>query len=338
MLRQNMLRVKERQVLIMEIKTTFGVLDGVFSANYYEDGSVKDCILDKANMVFTQCGPLIPQYGEENVRRKYTKSISFHPDGSVKSILLETQSEITTPIGEFPAELVTFYETGELKRFFPVNGKISGYWSEQDEKALNIPFNFSFEFGDFTAMLVGICFYPGGDIRSMTLFPGEIIKLATPAGEISVRNGFSLHENGKLQSVEPSVPVKVTTPIGVVSAFDTNASGISADENSLVFSESGEVLALTTSTDVIAVYDENKKVHFIKPVQLEVPELREDEEDEVPTLLPIRMEFGEDAVTFVSETVQTFKISTCKFSVMKSDLGCSPSSGCSDCSSCSLCH
>lgn len=31
---------------------------------------------------------------------------------------------------------LTFYENGELKRVFPLDGKISGFWSEEEEKRL----------------------------------------------------------------------------------------------------------------------------------------------------------------------------------------------------------
>ena len=34
------------------------------------------------------------------------------------------------------AELVTFHADGSLRRVFPLNGKLSGYWTEADEGAL----------------------------------------------------------------------------------------------------------------------------------------------------------------------------------------------------------
>lgn len=314
----------------MELTTNFGVLDGIVTASYYADGSIKDCILDQKNIVFTECGALIPQYGADNLRRKYIQSISFHPNGNLKCISVEKQTEIMTPIGEFPAELITFYDSGELKRIFPLNGKISGFWSEEEEAKLNIPFSFDFGFGEFSAMLIGLCFYKSGDIKSLTLFPGEIITVSTKVGEITVRNGFSLYESGKLKSVEPEKSIKVKTPIGVFNAYDVNALGINADSNSLTFSENGEILSLITSSDKIAVYAKTGAVKLITPLEKPSPL----DEDEI-AIIPIKLDFSNDTVMITTDVTQTFTISECTFSVIGGKLSCS--SGCSDCSSCGSC-
>ncbi|HOV41163.1 MAG TPA: hypothetical protein PLM59_05175 [Oscillospiraceae bacterium] len=314
----------------MEAKTKFGILDGVERANYYPDGSLKDCILNKENIVFAQCGPLIPQYGEENIRRKYTKSISFYPDGNLKSVSLESQTEISTPIGEMPAELVTFYNTGEVKRVFPTNGKISGCWSEEDERNFNIPLNFSFDFAAFTAMLNGICFYRSGAIKSLTLFPGEKIEIITPAGKISTKKGFSLYESGNLKSVEPDSPVKINTPIGALEAYDPNAVGICADSNSLCFNEDGSLASMLCATNSIAVYPQKEKPAFFTPLKVPSP-LNPEEE----ILIPIKIDFMPEIVAISSDKAKTFKLNECKFSIVKTPLACS--SSCADCSSCSIC-
>lgn len=140
----------------------------------------------------------------------------------VNAVSLEEQQNILTPIGEFPAELVTFYDTGELKRIFPLDGKISGFGSEEDERTLHVPFSFSFDFSEFTALLSSLCFYRSRAIRSIPLFPGEVISVRTPlGGEIRVRNGFSLYESRRLESAEPAVPTPVLTPIGLITTYDT---------------------------------------------------------------------------------------------------------------------
>ena len=237
-------------------ETSFGVLGAVTSFSCYETGELKGVKLGDKNMVLTHAGELIPFY-TETPRRKNKESLTFHKNGLIKAIALEEQQEIMTPIGEFPAELVTFYESGELSRFFPLDGQISGFWSEKDEKELNIPFSFEFEFGAFTASLVGISFYKSGDIKSITLFPGEIININSPAGNLNAKTGFSLYENGGIKNIEPATPSPVKTPIGVLTAFDTQAVGISADDCSLKFDEDGRIISLINISDTIFVQSEN---------------------------------------------------------------------------------
>jgi hypothetical protein len=53
----------------------------------------------------------------------------------------------------------------------------------------------------------------------------------------------------ELESLEPSEPMGIQTPIGVIIAFDPNAVGINADSNSLVFNKNGNVTAITTVHD-----------------------------------------------------------------------------------------
>jgi hypothetical protein len=224
------------------IQLPSGVFAGVDSYACYESVELEGIKLSDKNMLVTHVGELIPFYTETH-RRKNKYSVEFHKNGMVKAVALNEIQEIETPIGEFTAELVTFYETGELKRFFPLDGKISGMWSEKEEKALAIPLTFDFPFTSFTALINGIAFYKSGNIRSITLFPGEKIPIATEYGEIPARNGFSLYESGKLESLEPAIPFAIQTPAGPVKAYNKNAIGVNADINSLVFDEDGKIIS-----------------------------------------------------------------------------------------------
>ena len=220
-----------------------GVFAGVESYACYPGGELEGVKLSEKNMLVTHAGELIPFYTETH-RRKNKFSVEFYKDGMIKAIALNEVQEIQTPIGEFPAELVTFFETGELKRFFPLDGKVSGMWSEQEEKTMAIPLSFDLPFVSFTAIISGVAFYQSGNIRSITLFPGETVRIATNYGEIPTRNGFSLYESGKLESLEPAEPTVIRTPTGSLNAFDPDAVGINADVNSLVFDEEGEIIAM----------------------------------------------------------------------------------------------
>ncbi|MDR0330259.1 MAG: hypothetical protein LBH93_00925 [Chitinispirillales bacterium] len=225
------------------IQLPSGVFAGVDSYACYPSGELEGVKLSEKNMLLTHVGELVPAYVETN-RRKNKFSVEFYKNGMVKAIALNDVQEIQTPIGEFPAELVTFFETGELKRFFPQDGKIGGMWSEQEERALAIPLSFDLPFASFTAIISGVAFYQSGNIRSITLFPGETVNISTKHGEISTRNGFSLYESGNLESLEPAVPTLINVPAGAINAFDPDAVGVSGDVNSLVFDEAGEVKAL----------------------------------------------------------------------------------------------
>jgi len=263
-------------------------------------------------MLVTHAGELVPAY-TETCRRKNKYSVEFYKCGMIKAVALDEVQEIQTPIGEFPAELVTFFETGELKRFFPLDGKISGMWSEEEEKTLAIPLSFELPFTVFTAIISGIAFYQSGDIRSITLFPGETVPVATRYGEIPARNGFSLYQAGKLESLEPSVPAVIQTPIGALSAFHPNAVGINADSNSLVFDESGQIIALTTAHSRIAAQTTDGRLLLFSPRKVVNPL---DDETMITEGLRISFSYGADTVTFADgKNETTLSVSGYEFTI-----------------------
>nr|WP_319487178.1 hypothetical protein [uncultured Caproiciproducens sp.] len=311
----------------MNLHTKYGCFSGCIDSEYYEDGSIKNCGFAEKNEVSLKCGTLVPQYGEAEVRKKYIKSIGFYQSGVVQRIALEKQTEVLTPIGEFPAELLTFYEDGSIKRIFPLNGKISGYWSEADEGKLAFPLRFEFDFGDFLAKIISIHFYPSGEIQSITLFPGEVITLRTPAGKVSVRTGFSIYESGALKSVEPAYPVLVPTKIGKLTAYDCGAIGIHADDNSLKFSEAGEITGVTTSTEKMIIQSVGIPLTSVAPIIKPGP-LDEDEFITIP--VTVRLEDG--TVYLTADREYTFPLKASAFTVIQNQ-----NTGCTSCSDCSLC-
>ena len=310
------------------LQTPYGIFSGITTVTRTENGQIAGIMLEEKNAVLTHAGELIPFYLNETPRRKYKSSITFHSNGMIKSVSLEQQQEVITPIGELPAEMVTFYDTGELKRVFIVDGKISGFWSEEDEKALNIPLTFEFDFASFTSLLVGICFYKSGEIKSITLFPKEVIEVTTKARKIEARNGFALYEDGALKSIEPQNPVAIETPIGVLHAYDVNAIGVNADINSLQFDREGKVEKLVTSDKIVAVGKDGSST-FIAPATR--PSLVD--EDDV-MVIPLSIEFGEDSVIIKEDKTYQFKISDYTFNIMNTTTSsCTPEM----CANCSLC-
>jgi len=313
------------------IKLANDVLSGVDSYSCYPNGELLGVKLSKKMLLLTSAGELIPAYTETH-RRKNKYSIEFYQNGKIKKVALDEVQEVQTPLGDMPAELVMFFESGELKRIFPLDGKISGMWSEQEEKALAIPLSFELPFTTFTAIIGGIAFYQSGDIRSITLFPGETVSITTNYGEIKARNGFSLYESGKLESLEPSVPVVLQTPIGTLNAFDPNAIGINADINSLVFNEEGKVISLTTVLNRVAVQMADGRTLQFTPREVINPL---DDETMMTEGLTITFDYGADTVQFIDgEKETTLSVGENIFTITAhsaSNLMCSPT----DCAACS---
>lgn len=317
------------------VQTPYGIYGGVTSTDYYPDGKLQSICLEERNVILTHAGELIPFYGDETLRRKHKASVTFHQNGMIKAIALAEQQEVMTPIGSLPAELITFYDTGEICRAFPLDGKLSGFWSEEDERALNVPLTFDLGFTSFTAMISGIGFYKSGQIKSITLFPKEIISVAAAHNDsISTRQGFSLFENGALASLEPAEPTLIETPIGFLSAYDVTAHGINADINSLAFDEHGRVTRIVTSTDKIAV-----QVNGIQTLSTHAPRTAFTTEDDSVMIQPLSLSFDYDDKT-VHITDPVYGMMCYPFSSSfilshgKNDVvGCA--SG--DCSTCHLC-
>ena len=234
----------------MEIKTRYGTLHDCINIERHADGSLASCMVRKRSTLSVQGKSLIPQYHFDDSRRKYIPSAVFYADGTLHKLALDESQDILTPLGSFPAEYLTFYPDGSLCRLFPLNGKLSGYWSEKDELARAVPFSFSIGEDTFRCKIISLHFYASGSLRSLTLAPGETILLHTPQGSIKTRIGFALYENGSLASLEPAMVQTIDTPIGLLPIFDSLALGIHADTNSLEFNPTGQIKSCKTMASI----------------------------------------------------------------------------------------
>jgi hypothetical protein len=269
----------------------YGEISGIGSFETYPDGMLKECTVHNKIHLETKYGLLTPQYEYDSVRKKYINSISFYKAGSLSRISLNEQTEVTTSVGAIPAELITFYENGNIKRLFPLNGHLSAYWEEKDEYELAEEYSFNFPFGSFKAKIIAISFYESGEVKDLTLWPKETISILTPLGMQRLRIGFSLYPNGSIKSFEPFLPVEVKTTAGIIKAFDVNASGISGDKNSINFYESGELKSLITSTTKVVV------TAFSKGTTCEYsPEYNSN--DSLETFKTLKVEFENNKIRF----------------------------------------
>ncbi|MFA6962094.1 MAG: hypothetical protein WC205_15170 [Opitutaceae bacterium] len=319
------------------LETRYGALTGVSNFMTYPDGSLKSCMLGAENRIQTPAGEIIPQYrvaelGER--QKKHRSSLSFFENGQLKSASLDRAMPLQTPMGIFSAEFVTFYEDGSLNRLFPLNGQVDGYWSEKNEGAMAEVWNFDLPVGRFSAKIISLHFYPGGALKSVTLWPGQQIRLETPAGLMDIRTGFSLYENGLIRSVEPAVPVELTTPIGLVKAFDAEMIGMNADQSSIQFSPAGLLSSVKTIHTGIKVASSDQVATIIEPLEttslIDINEMR---------TVPMQVDFGAETVKIIAGETHCFNLASHTFSTFERDhvirescascAGCDGGDGCS---------
>lgn len=306
-------------------------LKGIASCTRYDNGNLSECRLSEYNLIHTEVGDFVPQYQNPGIRRKDGRALSYYESGSIRSISLDEQTEVDTPLGIFPAELLTFYEDGSLDSLFPLNGQMSFSWSEEEEGSLVEKYEFSFPFGRFTAKIIGLRFYPGGNLRSLILWPGEVINLNTPLGEVAVRVGFKLYDDGQLESVEPAVPIQVTTPAGIVTAYNYAALAVDADINSLVFDRQGKLLSLVTLGDIFIRNRQSYKSWVVSSVFK--PGLMED--DLIRS--PIKLTFFKEEVVIADDIEEnSYPYDECTFQFLYDDS--TEKTACyGDCSGCEGC-
>ncbi len=311
----------------MSLTTKYGILNGLSRCEFYDCGSIRECTLNSFNQIPTNYGVLLAQYDDSNPRKKFTKSMSFYESGALKTIALEEQTLIRTPAGTFTAELISFYESGAIKRLFPLNGKITGYWSEDDEYKMASELTLKIGNETIKTKAISIYFYESGAIKGLTLWPQDRLKVSIPSGKtIYARIGSTFYSDGSIKSLEPYIPVGVDTPIGKLEAFNASAIGINGDTNSLRFDTSGKVIHLMTSTDKITVTVPSGTDTSYQPRLVPNPLIPDKKE-----ISPLTVEFKGNQVIFNNSA---------RYDIDKHSFEVSPSfftdyaSSCGDCGSC----
>lgn len=316
--------------------TEYGVIVGVINEEFDQDGNIKECMVTEYNQLKTDYGYLVPKYGESSLRSKFVKSLSFYTSGKLKSIYLEEPTQVITSIGILPAELITFYENGGIHRLFPLNGRISGYWSEEEEYNLASEISLTIQSKNICSKFMSIQFYDSQAIKSITLWRKNEIQLTSLYGMIKTNIGFSLYEDGRLKSIEPKYPMDIPTPIGRLKAYDTTKLGIHADQNSLCFYENQQIKSLKSVTDVIEVTSETGYVSQYTPFF--VRNLLNPEEFSIE---PITMTFEENTVRIkdYNQGEGIFSLENSSFNIKKlQEVITDLTYACGDCASCDKCR
>lgn len=240
-------------------------LKNVSICDRYDTGEAEALNVESKNIVVINGKKYIPRYTCDNVRRKELPSIRLYKSGEIKSIDLENQIEVEIGNYNFNAEKVIFYKNGNIKRLFPLNGKINAFYTEEDEYKISPIYNLNFKFTNFSGKIISAQFYKSGFIKSITLWPKDNALILHNGKYIKCKTGFSLYENGNLKSIEPMVPIIIDTPIGKIEAYDDKSIGVTGENNSLKFNIDGSIRSLITSTNVIRVVNSKKYFKLYSP-------------------------------------------------------------------------
>lgn len=294
------------------VSTLYGELSGVEFRTLYSNGKVDGCLVSKPNLLKTPYGDLVPQYVAEDMGRRAVKPVYFNKDGTLKTIALQSQTKINTSVGEIPAELVSFYKNGKIRRVFPLDGKITGFWTDKNEFELAEELEINTPVGKLKAKFIGVQFYESGALKSLTLWPGQKLTVPTRFGDIRIKTGIAFYEDGRIRSLEPDRAVEVSTPIGKVRAYDPDPVGIHGDLNSLQFDANEEVEALCTTENEVMVTTPDGMMHLFYPT---VVDSRCGEQRKV--VVPMKILFEKGMVTLINGHQKTFELSKCTFEVRK---------------------
>lgn len=314
----------------MDIITEYGILRGATYIRYYPNGNLKECTLTQANQIETPCGKFTPQYLDDGYRRKIVKPVVFYENGKLKNLPLQEQVEIKTSVGSLSAELITWHQNGAIKRVFPLDGRLTGFWTEEDEYKLAPTFEYEFSFGKVKQKIISLQFYDNGAVKSMTFWPKETLTIQTPIGPAEARTGISLYPNGRLKAFEPADPIMVDTPIGKIKAYDTMALGVHGESTSLQFKQNGGIEGITTSTDEFTVVNQAGLEHHYGP------QLKASLFDPLGTVLvPLKLRFEDNYVRFGDDPEGGYNTEKCHF--IRRTVNFTKQGTCFSCEGCNAC-
>jgi len=259
-----------------------------------KDGSLDTVLPGEKIVLNTVLGDFIPRYTLDEESRKKEAPIKFYKTGQLKSLPLEEATEIDTSIGKIRAELLTFYQSGAMKRLFPLNGKITGYWTEENEYELAEFVEIPTSAGTFTVKPIYLQFFESGELESVGFWPKERVIINTNQGKFSARKGISFYKSGKIKGFEPAEEILLETPIGSIKVYDPDPNGLFAENSALTFYEDGRIESVNTSSNQVKVQTpEGLSYTFTPDTVVSYCD------DSAFFITPMRIRFKKDAIGFV---------------------------------------
>ncbi|MBE5859607.1 MAG: hypothetical protein E7301_05725 [Butyrivibrio sp.] len=226
--------------------------------------------MSEKTTVETEYGAFIPCYDSSDYRKRYRDPIEFYESGAIRSIYLQDRTLVCTKAGVIHAEMITFYENGNIKRIFPTYGKLTAYYTEDDEyEGADIETVFV-DGKDISAKMQCVMFHPCGSVKSITIYSRDSLVFKTRYGEIKTSLGAEFTENGNLRSLEPVFGTCLETKYGIIHPFNPYRDVMHAENASLAFNESGKIEAFSTIQDKLTIrfFDRRRVTRTYEPAMV----------------------------------------------------------------------
>jgi len=275
----------------MEIQEKFRSDKNFISTN--KNGSIDTVLVKEKVTVETSVGTLIPRFTLDEDGRKKESPVKFYRTGELKSLPLEDATEIQTSVGVIKTELAIFYKSGALYRTFPLNGQVTGFWTEANEYEYAETVEIPTSVGTLKVKPIYLQFYETGELESVLFWPKERVTITTSAGETLIRKGICFHKNGAVKGFEPAKKTTIESPIGTLTVFDPDPNGMLAEDHSVKFKEDGTVLSAITSSNQITATEEGAEDLLFSPKTV-MSYCNED----AFFISPLKIYFGDDALIF----------------------------------------
>lgn len=268
-----------------------------------KNGNIDTVLVGEKVILETSVGELIPRYTIDKGRRKEAP-VKFYKTGEIKSVPLEESMEIPTSVGNIKTELIIFYKNGALWRAFPLNGQVTGFWTEENEYGLAEAIDISTSLGTIKVKPIYLQFYETGELESILFWPNEQIKINTLVGEVLIHKGICFHKNGNVKGFEPIKEISIESPIGTLKAFDPDPNGIHAESHSVNFYEDGAIQSvITSSNQIIAIKEGTEYKRFSPKIVSSYCH------EGAFFISPLKIIFEEDSLSFINDNEPVSKIS-----------------------------
>lgn len=278
---------------LMNVQKEFNSDKNLISWN--KNGNIDTVLVGEKVILETSLGNFIPRYTLDNSGRIKEAPVKFYKTGDLKSLPLEEATEIRTSIGTIKSELLIFYKSGALWRTFPLNGQVSGFWTEENEFELAETLEIPTSVGTLKVKPIYLQFYETGELESILFWPSERISIHTNSGETLIRKGICFHKNGKIKGFEPIEEITMETPIGSIKVYDRDPNGMHAESHAINFNEDGTIESLITSSNTITISNGNEEQTFSP--KLISSYCKED----VFIISPLKITFEENNISFAND-------------------------------------
>lgn len=285
----------------MNMQEKFNSGNHLISRN--KNGNIDTVLVSEEVILETSVGNLIPRYTLDEEGRKKEAPVKFYKTGELKSLPLEEATEIPTSIGAVKSELLIFYKNGSLWRSFPLNGQVSGFWTEENEYALAETIEIPTSIGTISVKPIYLQFYETGELESILFWPGEQVKINIPTGEVRIHKGICFHPNGQLKGFEPIDEMTMESPIGSLKVYDRDPNGMHAENHSINFYEDGSIQSITTSSNQVIVTNGSIESQCFSPKIISSYC-----NENTFFLSPLKIVFEEDRLTFINDNTPAISL------------------------------